>query len=506
MNTPQNPLFWQKIAEHPEAVQKSFWYGAEDLAKFLGDSPNLYSTYLKYDSRQSDADWPWWKKILFYYVQSERNKEITQHNMVVSIKDNGSWIYGVLQGDFNKNPTMSQIIVSGIISLIPVADQVCDVRDLISNLVTLSDEKQRTTENYMALALTGIGLVPELGSATKTVVKAVHLKGLTKVYLIKTMEAVETTVNKVGGVCPWGRAPETWLRSQPWKKVASDTYNSVKANLNRLKEVITHFISHTTGLLKQKLTEFMDTINKTLAVIQKYITELCNDVNRRIGELLPQPAMAMAGHSSPSRNTNTPTNRYELNTSGSHPTHVTHQQKEKNSPEKDKTKDKDPRSPCILRPYRPETCKPLGKAKKTGHHIVPDRCFRYGSRRELDKRILGAISENQGLVVCVTGESRNGEHGQLHQYFDKKETIFGKTGKIPGVTELYNLEVAAVASVVKVFSKCSREFLLAQIREYHGTHGMPKEFQVRADPTGKMTIDPKKLGIKSKANNQGEFL
>jgi len=46
----------------------------------------------------------------------------------------GEWIWGALQGDFNDERTTGQIGFDMVVSLIPVVDTVCDVRDLCANV------------------------------------------------------------------------------------------------------------------------------------------------------------------------------------------------------------------------------------------------------------------------------------------------------------------------------------------------------------------------------------
>jgi hypothetical protein len=43
------------------------------------------------------------------------------------------WLWEVLQGDFNDNQTTAQVATGTVISMIPFVDQLCDVRDVVSN-------------------------------------------------------------------------------------------------------------------------------------------------------------------------------------------------------------------------------------------------------------------------------------------------------------------------------------------------------------------------------------
>ncbi|CAN7144733.1 hypothetical protein [Massilia sp. LjRoot122] len=80
------------------------------------------------------------------------------------------WFWQAVQGDFNENRSTSQIVVDAAISMIPLVDQVCDVRDLIANCKKLREDTSDTWA-WVALALTLIGLVPFLGSFVKGVLK-----------------------------------------------------------------------------------------------------------------------------------------------------------------------------------------------------------------------------------------------------------------------------------------------------------------------------------------------
>lgn len=80
------------------------------------------------------------------------------------------WFWEAVEGDFNENRSTSQIMVDAGISMIPLVDQLCDLRDLIANCRKLSRD-QTDVWNWVALVLTLIGLFPALGSLAKGVLK-----------------------------------------------------------------------------------------------------------------------------------------------------------------------------------------------------------------------------------------------------------------------------------------------------------------------------------------------
>ena len=83
------------------------------------------------------------------------------------------WLWEAVQGDFNDNRSTGQIAFDAAVSIIPVVDQICDVRDIIANCraIATSDEKADNTWKWVALVLTLIGLFPSLGSIVKGVLK-----------------------------------------------------------------------------------------------------------------------------------------------------------------------------------------------------------------------------------------------------------------------------------------------------------------------------------------------
>ncbi|MCO4857246.1 hypothetical protein MKD49_12225 [Herbaspirillum sp. WGmk3] len=78
----------------------------------------------------------------------------------------GEWLWGVIQGDFNENPTTAQTAVSTVVSMIPFVDQICDVRDIVANCKKIHSEPNEVW-HWVALCLTLIGLFPTLGSLVK---------------------------------------------------------------------------------------------------------------------------------------------------------------------------------------------------------------------------------------------------------------------------------------------------------------------------------------------------
>ncbi len=84
------------------------------------------------------------------------------------------WIWEAIQGDFNEDMSAGQIAANTALGLIPIVDQVLDIRDIIANCKKINDEPDDKWA-WVALVLTLIGFIPTLGSAVKGVLKIIFL-------------------------------------------------------------------------------------------------------------------------------------------------------------------------------------------------------------------------------------------------------------------------------------------------------------------------------------------
>lgn len=106
------------------------------------------------------------------------------------------WVWGVLEGDFKEDPSISQIIVRTVLTLIPYVDQVADVQDLTAALYKLVWQ-ERTDEfgPWFDLVLTAVGFIPEAGSLIKGGTKLVR-KGEDGASLLRRLSAITGGASK----------------------------------------------------------------------------------------------------------------------------------------------------------------------------------------------------------------------------------------------------------------------------------------------------------------------
>lgn len=127
------------------------------------------------------------------------------------VDDCMKFLEDLIMGDFNEDQMVSAQIIGGLISLIPVVDQVMDVRDVSGSLYRINKQggfAKATIDQKIYLGFAAFGVVPEVGSAFKTVFKPLYkerkaLKGAVNsgVAMIERMLS-----KKKGGALAWVKA------------------------------------------------------------------------------------------------------------------------------------------------------------------------------------------------------------------------------------------------------------------------------------------------------------
>ena len=116
----------------------------------------------------------------------------------------------LILGDFEAEQNTAAQIVGGLISLIPILDQVLDVRDISGVLFRINKHggfKQASSEQVVDLGFAAFGAVPEVGSAFKTVFKPLwKQRRAVKGAVNSGAEAIEALLGmKKGGAISWMR-------------------------------------------------------------------------------------------------------------------------------------------------------------------------------------------------------------------------------------------------------------------------------------------------------------
>ena len=148
-------------------------------------------------------------------------------------------------------------------------------------------------------------------------------------------------------------------------------------------------------------------------------------------------------------------------------------------------------SKCMLVEYggsgSPNCC-----SGNTGHHMIPVHCFMPpGARKAKGDPYPDwpEYNDNKAPTVCVEGSSKELEHGELHEKFDKTEDSHMVNGKAGSWS--YEQARDEAAKILKEIMGCDEECTKAQLDTSHRKVCKDKDnlknAPLRADSTGRRT-------------------
>lgn len=170
-----------------------------------------------------------------------------------ALTETGDWLWGVIAGNFDDRPhSTSQIIVAGVMSMVPGIDQVMDVRDVIGSLFKMSPEPGRTPDNATELAFTLVGLVPTVGSAGRM--------GLRLLFDGKSVTRAVAHLNGVG----YGNALG-WLRNIRVDSLKAPAFAACEKALKLLDDIAASLTRSNTGIRGRLIPDNVVTTAQALA-------------------------------------------------------------------------------------------------------------------------------------------------------------------------------------------------------------------------------------------------
>lgn len=205
----------------------------------------------------------------------------------------GEWIWGALQGDFNGDRSAGQIGFDMVVSLIPIVDTVCDLRDLCANVRQYRKDPTNKITLFF-IATTVVGFIPEFGTIVKSVLRLVwvYLKPLVKhadditnasKLAAATNRACDTAIPKIteylqhSRVAKWatdGKLPDIYqfvaknireasdkISPATLNRLLNNKFNDLKALLLKIRPIVSSPIrEHIDDLLK-----FLDSKRQALS-------------------------------------------------------------------------------------------------------------------------------------------------------------------------------------------------------------------------------------------------
>lgn len=116
----------------------------------------------------------------------------------------GEWIWGAVQGDFNGDRSAGQIGFDMVVSLFPIVDTLCDLRDVCANIRQYRKDPANKITLFF-IATTAIGFFPEVGTVVKSALRLVW------VYLKPIIRHADDIMNAGKLVAAAGRACDASL-------------------------------------------------------------------------------------------------------------------------------------------------------------------------------------------------------------------------------------------------------------------------------------------------------
>ncbi len=131
------------------------------------------------------------------------------------VDDAIEFLEDLIMGDFKENPSNMSIIANALIGLIPVADQVLDVRDVAGMVCRIAKKGPAncTVDDWVDLSFAAIGCIPEVGSLFKGVFKPLwKSRKVVKKIDAKTWSSIDRMLGMSKG------SSIKYLKTFPWAK------------------------------------------------------------------------------------------------------------------------------------------------------------------------------------------------------------------------------------------------------------------------------------------------
>jgi hypothetical protein len=192
----------------------------------------------------------------------------------------GEWIWGALQGDFNPERSTGQIGFDMVVSLIPIVDTLCDVRDLWANIRQYRKEPGNKVALFF-MATTVVGFIPEAGTVVKSALRLVW------VYLKPLIKHADDITNVSKLVAAANRACDAALpklteylqhnRVAKWatKDKLPDMYQFVAKTIREVSDKISS--AKLSSLLDEKIGDLKALLQKIRPIVPSTIREQIDD-------------------------------------------------------------------------------------------------------------------------------------------------------------------------------------------------------------------------------------
>ena len=215
-----------------------------------------------------------------------------------------SFFKTLLLGDFEENQNTAAQLVGGLISMVPVLDQVMDARDITGSVFNIGKRggfQNATADQLVNLGFAAFGAIPEVGSAFKTVFKPLWKeRRAAKGAVHSGLDAVEQLLGmSKGGAIGWIRRELL----NKWAPRTQQAIDAVNAGLAACVD-LTEFLSTAGGwkswlipgsvqaLAKELLPQLKELQGKVDAALRRASDEIREFLTDLLGEQAAAVTMA----------------------------------------------------------------------------------------------------------------------------------------------------------------------------------------------------------------------
>lgn len=234
------------------------------------------------------------------------------------------WLKSLIMGDWDENAPVSAQVVGGVISMIPVVDQVMDARDVSAILFRINKKggfAHATLDDKVMLGFGALGLVPTVGSAFKTIFKPLwRERRAARGALVGGVAMVERMLGVgPGGAVRWVRTLDWAGKTQEAIVLANQALESCIAMLDYIAvghwwcpDSLQQLAADVAPSLKEMRGQLAAPIQEASAAIREFLEDMLGEHAAAVAMALGQQALTQppatgrrSGQTSPSRTSHT---------------------------------------------------------------------------------------------------------------------------------------------------------------------------------------------------------
>ncbi len=202
------------------------------------------------------------------------------------IAEVGGWLWGTIEGGFNEQQTISQIIVDALIGMIPLVGDVTAVRDLIAVILRLVEhpEKRKDKLEWLTLTLLLFALIPVFGGAIKGVGKLIirASEGVGK--HAEILRDIMMILKRIGD----GNAVK-FFKELSFEKYTGEVLGQWHKLVQRIDDVVEGVLHHARIVINDAMIARLRQIQRGFRELgnkgEEMIPESLKELNRRLKEI-----------------------------------------------------------------------------------------------------------------------------------------------------------------------------------------------------------------------------